>query len=117
MYYAIARGFGADVRENMGIAVTLLTTGVANMATLIPSSPGYIGQFEYGVKLVLNGAVGIDESQALAYALLVHAALYFPITILGIVEWSRRNLSLGKIRQIDDSNDDDIVEPHAGKAD
>jgi uncharacterized protein (TIRG00374 family) len=116
MYFVIARGFGGSVFEKMTISVTLLTTGVANMATLIPSSPGYIGQFEYGVKLVLNEAVGISESQALAYALLVHAALYFPVTILGIIEWSRRNLSLGTIRQVDDStNGDDLATPQPGK--
>jgi uncharacterized protein (TIRG00374 family) len=105
MYLAIARGFGADVREQMGISVTLLTTGVANMATLIPSSPGYIGQFEYGVKLVLNGAMDVPESQALAYALLVHAALYIPVTLLGVVEWFRRHLSLGKIRDVEENGD------------
>ena len=117
MYFAIARGFGGDVREKMTIAVTLLTTGVANMATLIPSSPGYIGQFEYGVKLVLDEAVGVGESQALAYALLVHAALYFPITILGIIEWSRRNLSLGSIRQVDDSaTEDESMTAESGRA-
>ena len=99
MYFVLARGFGGEVQEKMTAGVTLLTTGVANMATLIPSSPGYIGQFEYGVKLVLNGAMGMTESNALAYALLVHAALYFPVTILGIIEWSRRQLSLGRIRE------------------
>jgi len=117
MYLAIARGFGGDVREKMTVAVTLLTTGVANMATLIPSSPGYIGQFEYGVKLVLDEAVGVSQSEALAYALLVHAALYFPVTLLGVVEWSRRNLSLGSIRQVDDSaSDDETIATRPGKA-
>jgi uncharacterized protein (TIRG00374 family) len=113
MYLVLARGFGGQVWEKMGISVTLLTTGVANMATLIPSSPGYIGQFEYGVKLVLNGAIDVNESQALAYALLVHAALYFPVTILGIVVWSRQNLSLGKIREVAESNEAVKVKPAA----
>jgi uncharacterized protein (TIRG00374 family) len=103
MYLLIAIGFGADVREKMGIAETLLTTGVANMATLIPSSPGYIGQFEYGVKLVLADALGVAESQALAYAILVHAALYFPVTLLGAVEWFRRHLSMRAIQGEDDA--------------
>ena len=94
MYYLLAIGFGAGVREVMTGAVTLLTTGVANLSTLIPGAPGYIGQFEYGVKLVLNGAFDVPESQALAYAILVHAALYFPITVLGLVEWFRRSLSM-----------------------
>jgi glycosyltransferase 2 family protein len=93
MYWVLAIGFGGAIRETMGWAETLLTTGVANMATLIPSSPGYIGQFEYGVKLVLADALGIGESSALAYAILVHAALYFPITLWGAWEWFRMQLS------------------------
>jgi glycosyltransferase 2 family protein len=108
MYYTLALGFGAAVRDTMGVAATLLTTGVANMSTLIPGSPGYVGQFEFGVKLVLNGALGVPEGQALAYAILVHAALYFPITILGVLEWSRQQLTLSQIRAETD-------EPAAGQ--
>lgn len=99
MYYTLAVAFGGAVREAIGGAETLLTTGVANMSTLIPGSPGYVGQFEFGVKLVVNGALGVPEGQALAYAILVHAALYFPITLLGVFEWSRQQLSLKQIRE------------------
>jgi uncharacterized protein (TIRG00374 family) len=105
MYYLIAVGFGSDVREVMGFGATLMTTGVANMATLIPSSPGYIGQFEFGVRMVLSGALGVPESQALAYAILVHAALYFPITLLGLVEWFRRQLSFRTIQEAERVDD------------
>lgn len=94
MYFVLAYAFGGVVREVVGFSATLLTTGVANLSTLIPGAPGYVGQFEYGVKLVLNGAMGVPESQALAYAILVHAALYFPITFLGIIVWFRQQLSL-----------------------
>lgn len=97
MYYLLAVGFGAQIRATMDGAVTLLTTGVANLSTLIPGAPGYIGQFEYGVKLVLNGALNVPESQALAYAILVHAALYFPITVYGLIEWFRRSLSMREL--------------------
>lgn len=105
MYYLVARGFNDVIREAMGIGATLMTTGVANMATLIPSSPGYIGQFEFGVRLVLNGALGVPEAQALAYAILVHAALYFPITAWGIVIWFRRHLSFREIRDVEESTE------------
>lgn len=98
MYWILAVGFGGSVREAMGAAETLLTTGVANMATLIPSSPGYIGQFEYGVRLVLSGALGVPVGQALAYAILVHAVLYFPITLWGVWEWFRQQLSWREIQ-------------------
>jgi uncharacterized protein (TIRG00374 family) len=108
MYYLIAVGFGGNVREVMGFGATLMTTGVANMATLIPSSPGYIGQFEFGVRMVLSGALGVPQSEALAYAILVHAALYFPITLLGLIEWFRRQLSFKTI-QAAEVLEDDVV--------
>jgi len=116
MYYTIARGFGPAIRDTMGIAATLMTTGVANMATLIPSSPGYIGQFEFGVRLVLNGALRVPETQALAYAILVHAALYFPITIWGVVEWSRQQFSFSDIRNPDDETDGTVSMGSSGDA-
>jgi uncharacterized protein (TIRG00374 family) len=112
MYWVLAIGFGGVVRETMGWAETLLTTGVANMATLIPSSPGYIGQFEYGVKLVLADALGISEGSALAYAILVHAALYFPITLWGAWEWFRMQLSWKAIQEgADEGNGATTDEP------
>ena len=107
MYFLIAQGFGGAVQEALGIGATLMVTGVANMATLIPSSPGYIGQFEFGVRLVLSGALGVPEAQALAYAILVHAALYFPITIWGIVEWFRQQLSFRQIQDAERMPGDD----------
>ncbi|HEV2127211.1 MAG TPA: lysylphosphatidylglycerol synthase transmembrane domain-containing protein [Thermomicrobiales bacterium] len=103
-YWVLAIGFGGTMREIMGWAETLMTTGVANMATLIPSSPGYIGQFEYGVKLVLNGALGVADGPALAYAILVHAVLYFPITLWGAWEWFRQHLSWKAIQESGEGN-------------
>jgi uncharacterized protein (TIRG00374 family) len=109
MYYLVAVGFGGSVREVMGFGATLMTTGVANMATLIPSSPGYIGQFEFGVRMVLSGALGVPQSEALAYAILVHAALYFPITLLGLIEWFRRQLSFRTIQEAEVLDDDMVA--------
>jgi uncharacterized protein (TIRG00374 family) len=105
MYYLIAQGFGPQIRNVVGIGATLMTTGVANMATLIPSSPGYIGQFEFGVRLVLNGALRVPEVHALAYAILVHAALYFPITLWGVVVWFHQHLSIDQIQDVEENQE------------
>ena len=102
MYWVIARALGTDFAAVLGVAETLLTTGVANLATLIPSSPGYVGPFEAGVLLVVNGALGVQREVALTYAILVHAALFFPITILGLVIGSRLHISLRGIRDLDE---------------
>jgi uncharacterized protein (TIRG00374 family) len=39
MYWAIAQGFGAALRPAFTPAAALLTTGVANLATLVPAAP------------------------------------------------------------------------------
>lgn len=104
MYWTIAQALGTTLSDVLGIGETLLTTGVANMATLIPSSPGYVGPFEAGVLLVVNGALGVQREMALSFAILVHAALFFPITLIGLIIWWRRHLSLDHLREIDEEN-------------
>ena len=94
MYLVIARGFGLE----FGVAGALMTTAVANLATLIPSTPGYIGVFESGVVLVVNGLLGVEREVALSYAIVVHAALYFPITLWGLYYWARTHLSFSAVR-------------------
>lgn len=101
MYFVLAYAFGGAVRAVMGISASLLTTSVANLSTLIPGAPGYIGQFEYGVKLVLGGVFAVPDSQALAYAILVHAALFFPITIWGLIEWFRQELTIADLETVE----------------
>jgi glycosyltransferase 2 family protein len=96
MYFMIAVGFGLQV----GIAAILLVTAVANLATLIPSSPGYVGPFEAGVLLALVGAIGVQREIALSYAIVVHAALYLPITLWGLFYWWRESLSWSQVRHV-----------------
>jgi glycosyltransferase 2 family protein len=96
MYFMIAVGFGLQV----GIAAILLVTAVANLATLIPSSPGYVGPFEAGVLLALVGTIGIQREIALSYAIVVHAALYLPITLWGLFYWWRESLSWREVRRV-----------------
>ncbi|CAN5118817.1 lysylphosphatidylglycerol synthase transmembrane domain-containing protein [soil metagenome] len=95
MYLMIAEGFNL----NLSPSAILMVTAVANLATLIPSSPGYVGPFEAGVMLVLAGALGIQREAALSYAVVTHAALYFPITLLGFFFWWRESLSWREIQR------------------
>jgi uncharacterized protein (TIRG00374 family) len=97
MYYMVARAFGGDIEAVMGIPETMLTTGIANLATLVPSSPGYVGPYEAAVILVLNGALGLSRELALSYGVLVHVMLWLPVTIWGVIEWSRLHLSLRQV--------------------
>ncbi|MBA2597370.1 MAG: hypothetical protein H0V00_12185, partial [Chloroflexia bacterium] len=71
----------------------LLVTAIANLATLVPSGPGYVGTFEAGVLLAVNGALGIGRGLALSYAVLLHILLWLPVTVWGAIEWWRLGVS------------------------
>ena len=62
--------------------VLMLMNGVVNLATTIPSSPGYVGTFDAPGIAVL-ATYGVNPEVATAYTLILHAALWFPITALG----------------------------------
>lgn len=96
MYLLIAQGFDLDISP----FAILMITAVANLATLIPSSPGYVGAFEYGVVLVMSGALGYGRELSLSYAVVVHAALYLPVTVLGLIFWWRESLSWADMQAV-----------------
>jgi glycosyltransferase 2 family protein len=60
----------------------MLMNGIVNLATTIPSAPGYIGTFDAPSIAVLT-AYGVDQATAAGYTLTLHAALWIPITLLG----------------------------------
>lgn len=107
-YWIIARAFGGSIEAVMGVPETLLTTGIANLATLVPSSPGYVGPYEAAIILVLSGALGLSRALALSYGVLMHAFLFVPVTIWGLIEWSRMHLSLRRVEEAEYAADPDL---------
>ena len=60
----------------------MLMNGIVNLATSIPSAPGYIGTFDApGIAVLV--AYGVDQATAAGYTLVLHVALWLPITLLG----------------------------------
>jgi len=94
-YYFIMFGFPFD----QPFHVLLLVTSVATLATTIPSTPGYVGTFELAGIATLQ-RFGVAAEVALSYTVVVHAALWFPITLLGIAFAARESLTWGQIRTI-----------------
>ncbi|MBI1281439.1 MAG: flippase-like domain-containing protein [Anaerolineaceae bacterium] len=92
VYWMVSFAFGLHV----GYPVMLLTVGVVNLAGLIPASPGQIGVFEFFVSLVLI-AVGVADTEAHAYALVVHVVIWLPVTLAGFAFLVRQGLGWGAI--------------------
>lgn len=117
-YWLVARAFGGSIESVLGVPETMLTTGMANLATLVPSSPGYVGPYEAAIILVLNGALGLTRELALSYGVLMHVLLWLPVTVWGVIEWSRLHISLSQVEEAEYANDDDAlsepIEPFTG---
>jgi uncharacterized protein (TIRG00374 family) len=72
--------------------VLMLMNGIVNLATTLPSAPGYLGTFDAPGIAVLE-ASGVRASIAAGYTLVLHAALWLPITLLGGYYLLRTGLS------------------------
>jgi glycosyltransferase 2 family protein len=73
----------------------MLMNGIVNLATTIPSAPGYVGTFDAPGIAVLT-AYNVNKAVAAAYTLVLHIALWVPITLLGAYFLAREGLKWGK---------------------
>jgi glycosyltransferase 2 family protein len=97
MYWFVALGFAT---LNFDWRVALMAVAVANLFTIIPSSPGFVGPFDYAAKMVLTGVFAISSGLAISYVILLHAALYFPVTFLGLYYWLHEHFSFKEAEQV-----------------
>ncbi|NWG35514.1 MAG: flippase-like domain-containing protein [Chloroflexi bacterium] len=76
---------------NVSFFALMLMNGIVNLATTIPSAPGYIGTFDAPGIAVLT-AYGVEHSVAAGYTLVLHVALWVPITLLGAYYLAREGI-------------------------
>ena len=75
----------------------MLMNGIVNLATTLPSAPGYIGTFDApGIALLTS--YGVAPEVAAGYTLVLHGALWLPITLLGAYYMARLGLRWGAVR-------------------
>ena len=82
--FLVARSVGIHLAPLEAIFVaSALALGVA-----IPSSPGYIGTYQL-IAVEALGLLDIDDSQALAFSILMHASWFVPTTLFGggVIIW------------------------------
>ncbi len=75
----------------------MLMNGVVNLTTTLPSAPGYIGTLHVGARVL--EALGVDYGLAFGYTIVLHAALWFPITVLGAFYVWRLGVTWREVRQ------------------
>jgi uncharacterized protein (TIRG00374 family) len=74
--------------------VLMLMNGIVNLATTFPSAPGYVGTFDApGIEIL--SIFGVERSLAAGYTLVLHAALWLPITLLGFWYMGHESVTWG----------------------
>jgi len=79
-YWFVMHAFNLEV----SFFALMLMTAVVNLATTLPSSPGYIGTFHAPGILVLE-AFRVNSEVAASYTIVLHAALWLPLSLIHIL--------------------------------
>ena len=86
-YWFVMHAFDFQV----GFIVLMLMNGLVNLATTLPSAPGYIGTFDTpGIETL--AAFGVERNLAASYTFTLHAALWLPVTAVGAYYFWREHL-------------------------
>jgi len=95
--------FGIDLPITASVLLLIaLQAGIS-----IPALPGSIGVFEYICVLTL-GYYGIDEATALSYGILLHAVVYLPLIIGGLLSFWLLQLGYSDVGQLQASRSNHI---------
>jgi hypothetical protein len=93
-YWIVLLAFDAGQPFVAGLAVASVTA----LGMTVPSSPGYIGVFEFLTRLTLI-PFGMTPELALGYALVAHAIVYVVYCTLGVLSMLQQNLSYAEIQR------------------
>jgi uncharacterized protein (TIRG00374 family) len=110
VFLMLAVGFSTSI---WGLVAGMV---VANLATVLPSSPGYVGTFDVLLQHLLTDTFAVDTATAGIYTLLTHAVLLIPVVVAGLILLSREEISLrglarGRVEDRDDEQPLDRVAP------
>lgn len=89
LYWGVMKAMGFD----LAFQSLLLIVGVVNLVLLVPAAPGGLGTFDAATKSMM-GVFGVSPENALSYALLLRAALWIPVTLVGAFFFVKEGFSL-----------------------
>ena len=83
--WLVARAVGID----LSLLETAFVAAAVNLGVAIPSSPGFVGTYQW-LGVASLGLFGVPGEEALAFAILLQAVWYLPTTVVGGVLLIRR---------------------------
>lgn len=96
--------FGFD----LPIYVSYFLLIVVSISILIPSAPGFVGVYHAGAVWALT-YFDVDSAEAISCALVLHAAQFVPITVMGFYYVWKEGLSLKQLeKEAGEKNDNEL---------
>lgn len=92
--YFVFKAFGFDIPLDASFVLLV----VVSVLILAPSTPGFLGVYHYGVVLSLK-VYDITDERALSCALVLHAAQYIVVTLMGFYFLKKEHLSLKDLEE------------------
>jgi uncharacterized protein (TIRG00374 family) len=87
----------AQLRLPFAAALTVVC--LTSLGMVVPSSPGYVGVFEY-ITVVALSLFAVGREAALGYALILHALSYVSLAILGVGALWSEGYSYARLRAV-----------------
>ena len=94
-FHVVTWAVGLSVPFTATLTVLCLTS----LGMVVPSSPGYVGVFEYLTVLALS-LFGVGKEQALTYALVLHAVGYVGLAVPGVIALWVEGYSWARLRDM-----------------
>jgi hypothetical protein len=88
-----------SVNLNKGFFSGFLVLGITAISVAIPSSPGYVGTWEFFCILALS-IFKVKKSMALSFAILYHLMAWLPTTVIGAYVLMKSGISFAKLGQM-----------------
>jgi uncharacterized membrane protein YbhN (UPF0104 family) len=76
--YLVARALGIE----LDLRDVLFVTAIVNLGVAVPSSPGFVGTYQW-LAVESLAVVGVEREPALAFSILMQATWYLPTTLVG----------------------------------
>jgi hypothetical protein len=105
-YWFVMQAFPFEV----SFPVLMLMTAIVNLFTTIPSTPGYVGTFDApGIGILTQ--FGVAHAIAAGYTIVLHVALWLPITLLGIFYMLRESIGWHDIDRAASQEEPSLTDP------
>jgi uncharacterized protein (TIRG00374 family) len=95
-FYALYPAFDL----HLSFASSIMLSVVTALLCVIPSSPGFVGTFHFACATCLI-LLDVEPNKAKSFALIMHAIVFVPVTVLGILYVYQENLNLKELNSLE----------------